>query len=69
MLYINYHNITDKSFRSYNVNAIAIARSLNFLTGWPKEKLINNPKKCIFSYFKYVYFLLQEPIKHNNNLH
>ncbi|KAL4226239.1 hypothetical protein ACF0H5_014223 [Mactra antiquata] len=27
-------------------------KSINFLDGWPRERLIDNPKKCIFSYFK-----------------
>ncbi|XP_045167047.1 uncharacterized protein LOC123530343 [Mercenaria mercenaria] len=27
-------------------------KSINFLDGWPRDKLIDNPKRCIFSYFK-----------------
>ncbi|XP_052778604.1 uncharacterized protein LOC128216051 [Mya arenaria] len=27
-------------------------QSINFLKGWPRELLIDNPKRCIFSYFK-----------------
>ncbi|XP_052266404.1 uncharacterized protein LOC127868549 [Dreissena polymorpha] len=30
----------------------AFLKSISFLDGWPRELLVNNPKRCIFSYFK-----------------
>ncbi|XP_060593908.1 uncharacterized protein LOC132748342 [Ruditapes philippinarum] len=39
--------------------------SIHFLDGWPKEKLIDNPKRCIFSYFKRGTILVHDSTKND----
>nr|XP_054750195.1 uncharacterized protein LOC129255905 [Lytechinus pictus] len=41
-------------------NDNAFVRNLRFLEGWPLHRLAENPKKCIFSYFKRGDVLIRE---------
>eukprot|EP00057_Strongylocentrotus_purpuratus_P013560 XP_011668034.1 PREDICTED: uncharacterized protein LOC105440036 [Strongylocentrotus purpuratus] len=41
-------------------NDNAFVRNLRFLEGWPLHRLAENPKKCVFSYFKRGDVLIRE---------